>query len=81
MSAQTETQPIVRSSVSDVDTNHITECHDENRALCGLDITDDPWVPNPPPGTECVVCLDLEPIHCGCGCGCCDGDNETEAGQ
>lgn len=32
---------------------------DENRALCGRDVTDEPWVRRYHPEEQCVVCVDI----------------------
>lgn len=42
---------------SDDDLDH-TVCCDENIALCGRDVTDEPWVEVGSPN-QCVVCEDL----------------------
>jgi hypothetical protein len=57
--------------------DHITECHDDDRGLCGMDLTGVPFVDELDESRLCVVCADLEGLHCGCSCGCCDGEDET----
>lgn len=57
--------------------DHIVECHDDNRGLCGIDLTGVPWMDEPDANKLCVVCVDLEDVHCGCECGCCDDVEET----
>ena len=65
------TAPLTSQAGSDDGLDHITLCHDDNKALCGEDLSDTPWgdCVNP-----CVVCHDLDEFHCGCDCGCCDED-------
>lgn len=70
MTAQTEVAP-QRQGTDDDELDHITECHDDNRGLCGADLTEAAWVEESL--NLCVVCADLDGIHCGCECGCCDG--------
>jgi hypothetical protein len=47
---------------SSVDLTHVY-CCDYDLALCGLDVTDMPEVPDGT-GQDCVVCLDLEEQTC-----------------
>lgn len=53
----------VKPSVQPVDHNtdicHICCDDDENKSLCGLDITLDQWNLNPEPADECVVCKEI----------------------
>lgn len=49
----------------DDELNHIV-CCDDNRSLCGLDMTEVPWCDDDE--NECVVCLDLEGLPCCEGC-------------
>jgi hypothetical protein len=44
-----------------------TYCCDENRSLCGLDITTEPLVADPDPADECVVCAELDDVGGPCG--------------
>ena len=74
MSTQTLTAPVQRST-GDADLDHITECHDDDRALCGLDLSGVPFVDELDDDRLCVVCADMEYVHCGCECGCCDDDS------
>lgn len=51
---------------------HRPQCHDENLALCGKDLTGSEWVPEGEAVLLCAVCTELEALPCGCDCGCCD---------
>jgi hypothetical protein len=70
-----------RQATDDDELDHITECHNDDRALCGADLSDAPWVDEWDDSRLCVVCSDLDDLHCGCDCGCCDGDEETTHGD
>lgn len=55
--------------------HHYVECHDNNRSLCGVDLTGVPWTDEP---IDCVVCVELgasEPEVCTCSC-CSLDENE-----
>ena len=59
----------------DSDLDHWTECHDNDRTLCGLDASDMTEVDFDT--ASCVVCEDLRDQPCGCApdCWCgCEGD-------
>lgn len=44
-----------------------TFCCDENRSLCGLDISTEPFTPDSDPAHECVVCFELDEAGGPCG--------------
>jgi hypothetical protein len=41
-------------------------CCDDDTALCGRDVSSDPWTPDD--DVTCVVCLDLENQPCAITC-------------
>lgn len=45
------------------DLEHLVECHNDDRTLCGLHAADMPWNDAE---TTCVVCLAMEDVPCGC---------------
>jgi hypothetical protein len=50
----------------------IEPCHDDNTALCGADVTDDPWCSDDCKNIICLTCDERDNGHCGCECGCCE---------
>ena len=62
------TAPVLAPSNTDVNdrTTHVICCN-WDIALCGLDVSDEPVVPDGV-GHDCIVCLDLEEQRCpDCG--------------
>lgn len=66
MTVDETTEPVVRvgRSADDDDLGHIFCDCDENRALCGADVTDCPVVEDRDDSLLCVVCADLEDVPC-----------------
>lgn len=63
-----DTHPIPTTTDGD-DIGHLVCCCNEDLAMCGADVTDEPWGADDTP--ECVVCRDLWPDETDCPrCGC-----------
>ena len=52
-----------KAVADDDDLTHIV-CHDPNRAICGADVSEAPWVPPSSYDNDCLVCLDIEHTSC-----------------
>lgn len=67
-----DTRPDLRGTTEDSDElAHLVCCCDDDTAMCGLDVTDEPWCVAD--DQECVVCRDLWPDDTPCPrCGCTD---------
>lgn len=52
------------TSVDDDELTHWFCACDENRGLCGVDLTDVPIIGDDDPALECVVCADLDWSDC-----------------
>lgn len=69
-------QVLERESTSSTDTQklvHFIQCHDEDVAMCGMDVSSLVFTEGP---ASCVVCVDLEEREQSeplCACNCCGG--------
>lgn len=58
-------QPTVQRTTPGESLNHIVCCHDDDLALCGVDVSGHDFTDEP---TSCAVCLDLEYAPCPSSC-------------
>lgn len=55
---------VLDKAKTDDDTLTHIFCHNENRAICGADITDAPLVPPMNYPDDCIVCVEMEYAQC-----------------
>lgn len=68
MSTQTVNEPATTDSSDDDTLVHVTWCCNDNRSLCGVDLSDAPWKYDAEPPEECIVCNEMDEQDCvGCG--------------